>query len=41
MTRVELRNTVPDQPNHHALIASTTMNWSTRLFIMKPASIAG
>ena len=27
MTRVELRNSVPDQPNHHKLISRTMMNW--------------
>jgi hypothetical protein len=26
MTRVELRNTVPDHPNHHKLMARMTMN---------------
>src|SRR5512137_1843542 len=41
MTRVELKNTVPDQPNHHALIARITMNCITWFGVMKTASNAG
>jgi hypothetical protein len=41
MTRVELRKTVPDQPNHQALMARMTMNWMIRLGVMNTASRAG
>ena len=41
MTRVELRNTVPDQPNHHALMARTTINCTRRLETRKDARSAG
>ena len=41
ITRVELRKSVPDQPNHHRLMSRTTMNWITRLFTMKAANSAG
>ena len=41
MTRVELRKSVPDQPNHHRLIRSTMMNMSAGLLTRKAAKRAG
>jgi hypothetical protein len=41
ITRVELRNTVPDQPNHHRLNSRTTMNWSAGLVVRKAANSPG
>src|SRR3972149_11151988 len=41
ITRVEDRNTVPDQPNHQKLTRSTTMNWSKRLVVRNVANCTG
>ena len=41
ITRVELRNTVPDQPNHHKLISRMTRNMNTRLGTMSAAKKPG
>ncbi len=41
MTRVEERNTVPDQPKNHRLISNRTMNWMMGLLVRKAANRAG
>src|SRR5512145_1942351 len=41
ITRVEERNTVPHQPNHHRLINPTTRNWINLLDVRNAANNAG
>src|SRR4030066_804737 len=41
ITRVELRKSVPDHPNHHRLIRSTMMNMSNGLLTINAANRAG